>query len=548
MLSIFKKASAVNRGPTTSARKLQGESYTVSQIKARHSANLSAGATNALGLDSVVLPSAINRWMLPGLSWITPDYIQRILSATLMGGSPWQEHALYDLMMQTWPRLVKNVAELKNAVCGLEWNVQSDDTTVEHMSSLAARTRDGMRGDYMVDGKGWRGTVHGLLDGWFCGVVVREVDWEVRGGNGAGVSLAMLPRQTRKVSAEHYGWQKETGKFGLMLPGSDTLADIVAHKFLVGINNSGFGHPCGGALLRSLAWYWCAANFSAEWLLSFAQLFGQPIRWGTYDATQPAMRDMLADMLANMGSATWAAVPAGANLEFKEPAKTGSDNPQKQLIDIADTACDLLILGQTLTSEAGAAGSRALGEVHFNVRSDIIDSAADWVAEILNEQLLTSVATLNSVAGNEDAKLPWYEPGAKVVHDPKARAERIKVIVNDIGLPLSRDYVYEQLEVPVPADGEELFSVQKSQDDKLYPRALALGQMVNTGLPVDKNWAMNFMGIPPVPVDAELLQPKDTNMTAGANPEQTLMARALAGMPVHAREYVMDCIAKEVRQ
>jgi len=538
-----KMASADYRGVPTARLSTKDGSYTVAAIQARQRAKNKGDAVRSQNLQSVLLPQASNRWMMPALSWVTPEYIQRILSASLMGGRPAEEQALYEMMMQTWPRLVKNVSELKNAVCGLDWVVQSDESTTQRMTGLASRCRDGMKGDYRFDGKGWRGTIHGLLDGWFCGVAVREIDWEVRGALSAG--YATLPRQTRRIPAEYYGWDSVSGIFGLYLPGSNEISDIPECKFLVGMNNSSFGHPSGGALLRSLAWYWCAANFSADWLLSFAQLFGQPIRWGTYDATQPEMKALMEEMLENMGSATWAAVPAGANLELKEPAKTGSDNPQKQLIEIADTACDLLVLGQTLTSDVGSSGSRALGEVHFNVRSDIIDAAADWVAEVLNEQLLTSVAALNGIQGNEDSKLPWYEPGAKTVHDPKSNAERIKLIL-EAGIPLSKAYVYEQLQAPVPGDGDELFETAKTTQDNIYPKTLALGQAINSGIEVDTDWAMAWLGIPKPAPGAELLKPlKQTSDVVAKS--SSLLAKALDSMPVHAREYVIDAIAKEAK-
>lgn len=257
---------------------------------------------------------------------------------------------------------------------------------------------------------------------------------------------AWLPRQTRKVHPRWYGWDVESGLFGMRSPGSDTLGDFLPSKFLVAVNNVSFGHPSGGALLRSLAWYWCAANFSADWLLNFAQIFGQPIRWATYDKSDPELKDIMESMLENMGAAAWAAAPTGSTLELKEPSNKGSDNPQNQMIDMADTACDLLILGQTLTSSPGEAGSRALGEVHYNVRSDIIDAAADWVAEVMNEQLLTAVFDFNGPAGNEDSSLPYFAPTSKEVKDRNAAVDRIGKIL-DKGIPLSKSYVYETIDL-----------------------------------------------------------------------------------------------------
>ncbi len=104
----------------------------------------------------------------------------------------------------------------------------------------------------------------------------------------------------------------------------------------------------GGALLRPLVWWWCAANFSADWLLNFAQVFGLPLRWATYDATAPQETvDRICAMLQNMGSASWGAFPNGTTLEVKaEGQKSGADTPQGDMLDRADKQCDLLVLGE----------------------------------------------------------------------------------------------------------------------------------------------------------------------------------------------------------
>lgn len=518
----IKNASAVHGGPPSGSLKSKDGAMTVKEILARKNASQRRGSV----WDGIVLPSARSTWLTPALEWVTPEYVERVLTGALSGESPEEEHALYELMMQSWPRLVKNSMELKNAVCDLIWNVQNPEK-MELLNHLAERCRDGMKGNIRENGQGWRGTIAGLLDGWFTGVAVREIDWEVRGCR--HMPQAWLPRQTRRIHPRWYGWTAETGLFGLRSTESDALGDIPEHKFLIAINNVGLGHPSGGALLRSLAWFWCCSNFSRDWLLSFAQLFGQPLRWATYDPSDPTVKDRLEDMMEHMGSAAWACVPQGANVELKEPSNKGADNPQHQLIDMADTACDLLILGQTLTSSPGDAGSRALGEVHYNVRSDIINAAAAWVAEILNEQLLPSVYALNTGDAGEDAVYPYYAPGSKTVDDPNAKVDRITKILA-AGIPLSKSYVYETIEAPAPGDEDELFEQQS--DDKIYPKALALSTMITNGLPVSEDYAYSYMGVPRPEPGATLVTPPATSPAA-------MMGKALDRMPAAAREYYL---------
>ncbi|MEZ0258535.1 MAG: DUF935 family protein, partial [Chthoniobacter sp.] len=60
---------------------------------------------------------------------------------------------------------------------------------------------------------------------------------------------------------------------------------------------------------------------------------------------------------------------------------------------------DLLVLGQTLTTDTGGmgagGGSHALGQVHADVRSGIIDAAAKFTAGILEQQLIPAILRLN---------------------------------------------------------------------------------------------------------------------------------------------------------
>jgi phage gp29-like protein len=133
------------------------------------------------------------------------------------------------------------------------------------------------------------------------------------------------------------------------------------------------------------------------------------------------------------------------------------------MLDRADQACDLLVLGQTLTSTQGDKGSQALGTVHQSVRSDIIDSAALWLAEILNEQIIPSIAAVNFGETSEDSALPWFQPARKDKKDTKVIAETFEIILRS-GIPLLKEEVYDALDMSQPKDGEDAFG--QTQDFK----------------------------------------------------------------------------------
>jgi len=422
------------------------------------------------GLETILLPHARTRWMTPAASSMTPATIESILKEALTGKSPRREQELYSLMESTWPRLLKNRMEVVDAVLSLDWNLMDPDEEdqIPGAKELIARTKNGMKGDPFTDGQGWRGTLTCLLDGWFRGVSISEIEWEYRSPKRH--PAAWLPRLTRDLPAWHYGWR--TGPHGSAAGGpsendgrlvlypdasSQKAIEFPPNKFIVAIRKAGKGHPSGTALLRCLAWWWAASNFSQEWLLNFAQIFGQPFRWATYDSNQDGVKEALEEMMDQMGSAPWGVGPKGTEINWHESSRTGADNPQSHVLGLADTACDLLVLGQTLTGSVSAdGGSRALGEVHQAVRADIIDSAAAWLAEVINEQLIPAVISLNYGDTDEDSMLPWFQPARKSKKDTKVIAETFEVILRS-GIPLLKEEVYDALDMSQPKPGEDAF-------------------------------------------------------------------------------------------
>lgn len=411
----------------------------------------SGAKSHPASLQSILHPAARSRWMLPSAQQMTPALIESILRGALTGTSPQREHELYSLMEQTWPRLAKNVQELKNAVIGLEWAIMHPEGIAPNpdTESLIRRARLGMRGDPITGTLGWEAMLRHLLDAWFRGISLAEISW-------APSADAITPTAARVIPPYYYGWGNDTLQ---LYPTGDPAnpAPIPRDRVLIATRNASSGHPSGGALLRSLAWWWCAANFSSAWFLNFAQIFGQPFRFATYTTSDAGAAQDLATMLAEMGPCGYGVAPEGTNLQTIETTRGAGDNPQLALLDRADSLCDILILGQTLTTDVGDSGSRALGEVHANVRADIVDSAANWLAEILNEQLLPTLIALNTGTAPDLSALPYWEPSRKQSTDTKLLAETLEILTR-AGLPIPKAWAYASLDIPAPQAGEAVLT------------------------------------------------------------------------------------------
>lgn len=436
---------------------------------------LPEGVSPSLG--RILRPQAAYRWLLPQLASITPQYIEMILRGALAGNHV-QQWELFDLMLDTWPELAACAQELCDGLMCQKliyepFAEEDEDPTpsaIERCKLVSSALRR-MQPDAAADENDLEGTLKDIIDGWFRGVTALEIDWQsVSGAHGT----MLAPKATYWVHPVCFAFDVN-GRLGLRvdaqgqispanLGGTATFGPANAqpaivgafppHKFLIGIHKAKSGTALGGALLRPLAWWWCAANFSADWLLNLAQVFGLPFRWANYDpnASQETV-DRICAMLQNMGSAGWAAFPAGTTMELVETGKQGSDHTaQGELLDRADRYARLLILGQTLSGsqDASKGGGKAFGAVEADVKQKRIEAAGRYACRVLNTQLIPSILTLNYGDADE-------APTIKLLSDVpagKEKAETFKTLA-DAGVQIGQDFVRSVFDIPKPLADEE---------------------------------------------------------------------------------------------
>jgi phage gp29-like protein len=363
-------------------------------------------------------PSAVYRgWMMPNVAAMTPRFIETILRGAL-AGSHVQQWDLFDLMLDTWPELAACKQELLYGVTRrelqydpyMEEDGKPTPNAIEREKVVTEALRNMQpRADAQEDGLD--GTIENIMDAWFRGISVLELLWHNTDTLNQGMITA--PRCTKFADPVAYAFN-EDGILGLtteqkppVYPGDTSrvyqtkqvVVPFPDYKFLVAIHKAKSGSPIGGALLRPLAWWWCAANFSSDWLLNLAQIFGLPFRWANYAASAPEETvSAVCDMLQNMGSAGWAAFPEGTNLELKEaPGSQSGHTPQGDLLDRADSYVRLLVLGQTMTGStiASGRGGQSFGTVEAQLKQDRLDAASFFVANVFNRQLIPYILALN---------------------------------------------------------------------------------------------------------------------------------------------------------
>lgn len=412
-------------------------------------------------MDGIVAPKArdrlfelIEREQLPG------DVRDTLVGA--LTGDIRRQQLLFQAMIDTWPRLQKNLTEVFREVKKAPWEFtpfshrgKDPDPAAVEKAELAEDAFWTMSPRIARGEKGGQGIIEQLAYGYFAGHQVIEIRWQ---SNETGI----VPRAGKVVPPRFYGYpfdnpsHDEEDRLMFLreggLKGYD-YEDFPEHHFLLAINGGHPGHPTVAAPLRALTGYWLAATFGLKWLLQFAQLYGVPFRWGTY--ADVGDKEKVCAMLETIGSAGWGAFPSGTKIEFIDASKSATALPQKDLIEMADTQCDTFILGQTLTTDVGDSGSRALGDVHQGVRLDVMQGVTDFVADVLNEQLIPSIIALNY---GEARDLPRIAAPFEKPKDEEAMARRDQALFATLGLPVEKAWLYERHGVPVPdPDSDDLF-------------------------------------------------------------------------------------------
>lgn len=206
-----------------------------------------------------------------------------------------------------------------------------------------------------------------------------------------------------------------------------------------------------GNLAVPAFWVILKRNNVADWA-DFAEIFGRPIREGTYDAWDEEARQKLLKDIANLAGAGVFVHPSGTELKLIQADNvSGGGDLYEKLGQFCNNEISKAVTGNTLTTEAGDKGTQALGTVQKEGEEDINFFVKQNILNILNYEMTDVFAAMGvNTAGGEFFFVP---PKSK---NTVEKANVIKTLKNDLKLPISDDYLYEEFGIPKPANYEEL--------------------------------------------------------------------------------------------
>lgn len=179
----------------------------------------------------------------------------------------------------------------------------------------------------------------------------------------------------------------------------------------------------------------------------FGELFGMPIRWAKTNSRDPKDRASIEKMMQIMGTASWALLPEGTEIEIKETTRGDAFNVYDKRIERCNSEISKGILGQTMTTDNG--GSLAQSAVHLEILKNIIYKDADFLRDIINWQLLPFMVMhgfpVNDLRFDWDESVDWTPEQQLHIEqmllnsydiDPKYFAEKYNIPVLNTKSPL----------------------------------------------------------------------------------------------------------------
>jgi phage gp29-like protein len=228
------------------------------------------------------------------------------------------------------------------------------------------------------------------------------------------------------------------------------------NKFVVHKYKAKSGHPSRAGLLRVCAWMYLFKNYDIKDWVTFAEIYGMPLRLGKYDSTATKEdKDALIQALVSLGTDAAGIISKNTEIEFVELVRS-TGNVHQALAPFCNSEMSKAVLGQTLTTEVGAKGSYAASKTHGEVRQDLKEADCKSLAETIRVFLFEPLVRFNY---RPDAPLPWMKFHYEPPEDLEKTANVYKAVVKEIGLPVAEDHLYERFGIPRPQPGERVLVV-----------------------------------------------------------------------------------------
>lgn len=383
---------------------------------------------------------------------LTPSRMVAIFNEAEQGNIVRQSE-LFEDMEERDGHLAAELGKRQRAILTVDWTIEPPLNPSAEEKAWAEELDGLIRGIEIMDD-----VLTGMSSAIGRGFSCQEIDgWELLDKRWVPKAICFRPQTWFTLDHET--------RSEIRLRSRDSFGDpLAAFGWIVHRHMAKPGYLARGALHRQLAWPFLWKNYSVGDLLEFLEIYGLPMRVGTYptNATE-AERATLLKAVVNIGHDAAGIIPEGMLIDFKEAAKSGGGNdPFMTMIEWCERTQSKVLLGGTLTSQAdGKSSTNALGNVHNEVRHDLLVSDTRFAAKTIREQLLYPISVLSGKVA-DIRRAPRIVFDTQEEEDFQMLAESLPKLV-DMGMKIPQKHAHELLRIPMAQDGEAVLEAKKPE-------------------------------------------------------------------------------------
>lgn len=373
---------------------------------------------------------------------LTPAKLARILEAAEQGDIQ-SQHELFLDMEEKDAHIFAEISKRKRALLTVDWDIAPPRNPSAKERKSAAYIKE-----LLSDVQNFEDVIQDALDAIGHGFACLEMQWQMLGSE-------WLPSAITHRPQSWFQFDRATRTQIRYRDGSMDGAQLWPFGWITHVHKAKSGYLSRAGLHRVLAWPFLFKNYSVRDLAEFLEIYGIPIRLGKYFSG--ASEDEKATLLravVDIGHNAAGIIPDGMGIEFVQVAGNGASTPFEYMVEWAEKSQSKAILGGTLTTQAdGKTSTNALGNVHNEVRHDLMMSDARQLAGTLTRDLVYPLYALN-VGGIEDMRrCPRLVFDFGESEDIELYSKALPPLVS-AGVRIPVSWVRDKLRIPEP-EGDE---------------------------------------------------------------------------------------------
>lgn len=432
---------------------------------------------------------------------LTPAKLASILEAAEQGDIV-RQHELFLDMEEKDAHLYAEMAKRKRAILTVPWTIAPPRNASATEKTQAAELEELLR-----DIPNFEDVLLDMMDGVGHGFSNLEIEWQRIGKD-------WLPKAITHRPQTWFQLDIDTRTELRLRDDSANGAQLQPFGWISHVHRAKSGYIARAGLCRVLSWPYLFKNYSVRDLAEFLEIYGLPLRVGKYPsgASEKEKSTLLAAVVG-LGHNAAGIMPDSMAVEIQEAAK-GSEGPFLSMTQWAESSVSKAVLGGTLTSQAdGKSSTNALGNVHNEVRHDILEADARQVGGTLTSTLLHYLVTLNKGGVVDPRRRPRFEFDTSEPEDLALYADALPKLA-DAGAEIPVSFVSKRLKFPPRVGNEPI-----------------LGARAATPTPATQNPAINRAQLTATdPADETPIDPLTDAMSAQAAPALAAMVEQIRTM------------------